>query len=211
MGYNAAISGLNLNFNRVHFEWKPTGQGWQLAMDARGTRFVPPVVGVKVALAAREAPIFAYEGSDPTERWTVAEPALREAGSRWLPVRRPTPYVAEVFATLAAAHCLTLPRAEIMAQPPADAVEIVAHEGEELTAVLADMLRFSTNLTAEAVGLTEELDWAVVSAVCEAAGAAGGCPREGSQHCATRCTWRRCRPATRARSRASIRRCALGG
>jgi D-alanyl-D-alanine carboxypeptidase/D-alanyl-D-alanine-endopeptidase (penicillin-binding protein 4) len=153
LGYNPAISGLNLNYNRVHFEWKPAGQSWQLAMDARGARFVPPVAGVKVALASREAPIFAYEGSDPIEHWTVAEPALGEAGSRWLPVRRPAPYVAEVFATLAAAHGLTLPRAEIMSQPPADAVEIVAHEGEELTAVLADMLRFSTNLTAEAVGL----------------------------------------------------------
>ena len=49
VGYNPAISGLNLNYNRVHFEWKPAGQGWQLAMDARGTRFVPPVAGVKVA------------------------------------------------------------------------------------------------------------------------------------------------------------------
>jgi D-alanyl-D-alanine carboxypeptidase/D-alanyl-D-alanine-endopeptidase (penicillin-binding protein 4) len=153
LGYNPAISGLNLNYNRVHFEWKPTGQGWQLAMDARGERFVPPVAGVKVALAARELPIFAYEGSDASERWTVAEPALGEGGSRWLPVRRPAPHVAEVFATLAAAHGLMLPPADIMAHPPADAVEIVAHEGDELTAVLADMLRFSTNLTAEAVGL----------------------------------------------------------
>ena len=81
----------------------------------------------------------------------MATRCAANGGSRWLPVRRPTPYVAEVFATLAAAHGLTLPRAEIMSQPPADAVEIVAHEGEDLTAVLADMLRFSTNLTAEAV------------------------------------------------------------
>lgn len=154
LGYNPAISGLNLNYNRVHFEWKPAGQGWQLAMDARGERFVPPVSGVQVALAAREMPIFSYEGGEPVERWTVAEAALGEGGSRWLPVRRPAPYAGEVFGQLVAAQGVTLPPAEVEPHPPADAVEIVAHEGDDLPKVLADMLRFSTNLTAEVVGLT---------------------------------------------------------
>lgn len=154
LGYNPALSGLNLNYNRVHFEWKPAGQGWQLAMDARGERFVPPVTGVAVDLSARDLPIFAYEGGDPVERWSVAEGALGEGGSRWLPVRRPAAHAAEVFATLAAAQGLTLPPAELQPHPPAEAVEIVAHAGEALPKVLSDMLRFSTNLTAEVVGLT---------------------------------------------------------
>jgi D-alanyl-D-alanine carboxypeptidase/D-alanyl-D-alanine-endopeptidase (penicillin-binding protein 4) len=75
-------------------------------------------------------------------------------GSRWLPVRAPAAYAAEVFATLAAAHGLRLPRAEIIARPPEGAVEVVAHQGEPLPKVLQKMLRFSTNLTAEIVGLT---------------------------------------------------------
>ena len=107
LGYNPSISGLILNFNRVNFEWKPAQGGWQLAMDARGERFLPPVHMAQIALAARETPIFAYEGAD---RWTVAEGALGDGGSRWLPVRNPTAYAAEVFATLAGAHGLTLPR-----------------------------------------------------------------------------------------------------
>lgn len=154
LGYNPAISGLNLNYNRVHFEWTPAGQGWQLALDARGARFVPKVSGVQVDLAAREVPVFTYQASDPVERWTVAEAALGKGGSRWLPLRRPTAHVAEVFATLAAAHGLALPPAQIIRHPPMDAVEIVAHRGDALPKVLSDMLRFSTNLTAEAVGLT---------------------------------------------------------
>ena len=151
LGYNPAISGLNLNYNRVNFEWKRAQGGYSLTMDARGERFLPFVTGAGVELAARDVPLFAYEGD---ERWTVAEGALGDGGSRWLPVRRPGVYAAEVFATLCAAHGLRLPAAVIEAHPPVGAVEVVAHEGEELPKVLQKMLKFSTNLTAEIVGLT---------------------------------------------------------
>ena len=151
LGYNPAISGLNLNYNRVNFEWKRASGGYSLTMDARGERFLPMVKGASVALAARELPLFAYEGA---EHWTVAEGALGDGGSRWLPVRAPGAYAAEVFATLCAAHGLRLPDAVIEAQPPEGAVEVVAHEGEALPQVLQKMLKFSTNLTAEIVGMT---------------------------------------------------------
>lgn len=151
LGYNPAISGLNLNYNRVNFEWKRAGGGYSLTMDARGERFLPMVKGAGVTLAARELPLFAYEGD---EQWTVAEGALGDGGSRWLPVRSPGAYTAEVFATLAAAHGLKLPKAEVVAHPPAGAVELVVHQGEDLPKVLQKMLKFSTNLTAEIVGLT---------------------------------------------------------
>lgn len=151
LGYNPAISGMNLNYNRVNFEWKRAGGGYSLSMDARGERFLPMVKGAGVALAARDLPLFAYEGG---ERWTVSEAALGDGGSRWLPVRAPAPYAAEVFATLAAAHGLRLPAAEITAHPPEGAVELVAHRGEDLPTVLQKMLKFSTNLTAEIVGMT---------------------------------------------------------
>ena len=151
LGYNPAMSGLNLNYNRVNFEWKRAGKGYSLTMDARGERFMPMVRGAGVDLAARALPLFQWQGD---EHWTVAEGALGDGGSRWLPVRQPAAYAAEVFATLAAAHGLRLPRAEIIARPPEGAVEVVAHQGEPLPKVLQKMLRFSTNLTAEIVGLT---------------------------------------------------------
>jgi len=43
LGYNPAISGLNLNFNRVHFEWKRAGGGYSIAMDARSELYKPAV------------------------------------------------------------------------------------------------------------------------------------------------------------------------
>lgn len=152
VGYNAAISGLNLNFNRVHFEWKRADGDWQVAIDARGERFVPKVERVRVAIAAREAPLFTY-ASGPVEEWTVAASALGKGGSRWLPVRDPGAYAAEVFRTLARAQGIALAPPERTAGPPTGA-ELGRVESAPLPEVLRDMLRYSTNLTAECVGLT---------------------------------------------------------
>jgi D-alanyl-D-alanine carboxypeptidase/D-alanyl-D-alanine-endopeptidase (penicillin-binding protein 4) len=151
VGYNAAVSGLNLNFNRVHFEWKRAGADWQVTVDARGERFVPAVGMVRVAVAPREVPLFTY-ATGPVEAWTVASGALGKAGSRWLPVRDPGRYVAEVFGVLARAQGIRLDPGE-RAEARPEGVELARVESEPLTEVLRDMLRFSTNVTAECVGL----------------------------------------------------------
>ncbi|WP_240784185.1 D-alanyl-D-alanine carboxypeptidase/D-alanyl-D-alanine endopeptidase [Tabrizicola caldifontis] len=151
VGYNAAVSGLNLNFNRVHFEWKRAGSDWQVAVDARGERFRPEVGMVSVAIARRDAPTFTY-APGLVEEWTVASAALGKDGSRWLPVRDPGRYVADVFRTLALAQGIRLePGGRVDALP--GGTELGRVESEPLTVVLRDMLRFSTNLTAECVGL----------------------------------------------------------
>lgn len=154
LGYNPAISGLILNYNRVNFEWARTADGFRLGMDARGERFVPQVRMATAALADRDLPLFAYSAGQGTDHWTVATPSLNDAGSRWLPVRQPAVYVAEVFQTLCRAHGLRLPDAEVVHHLPPETRELVAHAGDPLPEVLRGMLKFSTNLTAEAVGLT---------------------------------------------------------
>jgi D-alanyl-D-alanine carboxypeptidase/D-alanyl-D-alanine-endopeptidase (penicillin-binding protein 4) len=152
VGYNAALSGLNLNFNRAYFEWKRVNGDWQTSVDARGERFLPSVGMVRVAVAAREAPLFTYDAG-AVEEWTVASGALGKGGSRWLPVRDPGRYVAEVFRTLCRAQGIRLEVGERVGSLPAGD-EIGRVESEPLPEVLRDMLRFSTNLTAECVGLT---------------------------------------------------------
>ncbi|NJM81887.1 MAG: D-alanyl-D-alanine carboxypeptidase/D-alanyl-D-alanine-endopeptidase [Tabrizicola sp.] len=151
VGYNAAISGLNLNFNRVNFEWTRAGQDWSVVVDARGERFLPPVSMVGVRIADRQVPLFTYEKGSDREDWTVAAGALGKGGSRWLPVRHPGRYTAEVFRVLARAQGIDLPPASAAAA--AAGTEIGRIESEPLSEVLRDMLKFSTNLTAEAVGL----------------------------------------------------------
>ncbi len=152
VGYNAAVSGLNLNFNRAYFEWKRMDGAWQTTVDARGERFVPSVDMVRVDVAQRDAPLFTY-APGRVEEWTVASAALGKGGSRWLPVRDPGAYVAEVFRTLARAQGIRLEVGErVQSVPPGK--EIGRVDSEPLPEVLRDMLKFSTNLTAECVGLT---------------------------------------------------------
>ncbi|MCL4190041.1 MAG: D-alanyl-D-alanine carboxypeptidase/D-alanyl-D-alanine-endopeptidase [Rhodobacteraceae bacterium] len=152
VGYNPAISGLNLNFNRVHVEWRRAGQGWRVEVDARGERFRPAVGTAEVRVVDRDAPVFAYAEEGGRERWTVAARALNAHGSRWLPVRRPAVYAAEVFRTLARAQGIALPVAE-RTRGAIRGTALVERPGDDLATVLRDMLRFSTNLTAESVGL----------------------------------------------------------
>jgi D-alanyl-D-alanine carboxypeptidase/D-alanyl-D-alanine-endopeptidase (penicillin-binding protein 4) len=152
VGYNPAVSGLNLNYNRVHFEWRRAGGAWQVGVDARGERFRPDVAMAEVRIVQREAPLFTYAAEGGRERWTVASAALGRGGSRWLPVRRPDLYAGEVFHTLARAQGITLPPVEVTTAPLRGTV-LAEMQSDELGAVLRDMLRFSTNLTAEAVGL----------------------------------------------------------
>ena len=153
VGYNPGLSGLILNFGRVYFKWKKAGDGWAVSMDARGERFAPKIDLTRMELAPREAPLFTYRLRETTEDWSVAQSALGKEGSRWLPVRRAAPYAAEAFRALCAAQGIALPRAEPLVALPATARELVRHESEPLDAVLRGMLRWSTNVTAEAVGL----------------------------------------------------------
>ncbi len=151
VGYNPTIGALNLNFNRVHFEWKRGAGGFDLSMEARAVRFSPAVQVARVEVADRSLPVFTYEDRDGVERWTVARAALGEGGARWLPVRRPADYASEVFRTLARETGIALrPGAPVRAPGAAVLAEAVS---QPLAIVLRDMLDHSTNLTAEVCGL----------------------------------------------------------
>lgn len=153
VGYNPAVSGLILNYNRVHFEWRRAGGGYQLSMDARGARFRPQAYTADVGLANRKTPLFSYSKSGGKEHWTVASGALNKAGSRWLPVRDPDAYAGDVFQTLARAQGVPLPAPQPVRSLPGGTV-LAEHASDSLPAILRDMMKYSTNLTAEAVGMT---------------------------------------------------------
>jgi D-alanyl-D-alanine carboxypeptidase/D-alanyl-D-alanine-endopeptidase (penicillin-binding protein 4) len=153
VGYNPAVSGVNLNYNRVFFEWKPAGGSFELTMDARSEKVVPRVRSARVSIVDRDTPVFTHAERDGHEEWTVARSALGKGGGRWLPVRRPEAYAADVFQTLARAQGIALPIPEQVAQMPGGTV-LVEHASDELKVLLREMLRYSTNITAEAVGMS---------------------------------------------------------
>lgn len=153
VGYNPSISGLNLNFNRVHFEWKRRGSSYDISLDARSGRYAPKVSTSKMRIVERRVPIYTYAQSGGVDQWTVASAALGGGGSRWLPVRRPELYAAEVFTAVARFHGVTLPNARLSTAAPRGTL-LVEHRSAPLQRILRDMLKFSTNLTAEVSGLT---------------------------------------------------------
>ncbi|WP_376871447.1 D-alanyl-D-alanine carboxypeptidase/D-alanyl-D-alanine-endopeptidase [Albirhodobacter sp. R86504] len=153
VGYNPAVSGLILNYNRVHFEWKRGQGGYQLAMDARGSRERPRAYTVTAGLSNREKPVYTYAQTGGKEQWTVSARALGSGGSRWLPVRAPDAYAGDVFQTLARARGVDLPNPADLRGTPRGQV-IADLTSEPLSEIARDMLRYSTNITAEAVGMT---------------------------------------------------------
>jgi len=152
LGYNPSVSGLNLNFNRVHFEWRRAGGSYSVTMDARTALYQPDVTMARMRIVDRSLPIYTYEGTEAVDLWTVARPALGDGGARWLPVRRPALYAGDVFRTMARANGIVLQAAERTEALP-EARALALHDSAPLREVLRGMLKFSTNLTAEVVGL----------------------------------------------------------
>ena len=152
VGYNPAIAGIALNYNRVHFEWKRGGNGYAITMDGRSGKYRPEVEMAAMKVANRRGPVYTYSDDGARDNWTVAKGALGKGGARWLPVRKPGLYAGDVFATLAGSHGIRLRKPEVIDTLPQG--EIAArHQSGELRGILKDMLKWSTNLTAEMVGL----------------------------------------------------------
>ncbi|MDT1063413.1 D-alanyl-D-alanine carboxypeptidase [Paracoccus sp. CPCC 101403] len=147
--YNPAISGMILNFNRVHLGWK----AGQFMLEARGGSQSPRSYTVAVGAADRASPLFTYDGSGKKESWTMARSAMGKSGARWLPVRRPELYAGDVFQTLCRAKGLVLPTPEVQEAAP-NGTEVATLSSAPLSQIIRGMLKYSTNLTAEAIGLS---------------------------------------------------------
>ncbi|WEF22973.1 D-alanyl-D-alanine carboxypeptidase/D-alanyl-D-alanine-endopeptidase [Paracoccus sp. S3-43] len=149
LAYNPALSGMILNFNRVHLGWRQGGT--QLSLEARAASHSPRAYTITAAPADQSDP-FAWRQDGSRESWTVARSAMARPGSRWLPVRKPELYAGDVFQTLCRAKGLVLPAPEVIHDLPVGEV-LASHESPPMEQILRGMLRFSTNLTAEVVGL----------------------------------------------------------
>jgi D-alanyl-D-alanine carboxypeptidase/D-alanyl-D-alanine-endopeptidase (penicillin-binding protein 4) len=152
VGYNPSISGLNLNFNRVFFEWKRESGDYDITLEARSEGLRPRVSTSSMQVVDRKGPIYTYHGNEERDDWTVARRALGKGGGRWLPVRNPALYAGEVFRILAKDEGIDLP-APVEGPMPSAATVIAERSSADLRVILKDMLKFSTNLTAEVTGL----------------------------------------------------------
>lgn len=145
------MSGLNLNFNRVFVEWARRQGQYSVRVDARDKRLSPPVTTTVVSVSNRTAPAFDYSRRSGRDQWTIASAAMAKPGSVWLPVRDPEIYAGDVFRTLAAQHGIALRPAQ--ATSDLRGTSMIVHRSVPLRDIVQDMLRYSTNLTAETIGL----------------------------------------------------------
>lgn len=153
LDYNPAIGGLNLNFNRVYFEWVRSNGRYTVTMDARTDLVRPAVSSARMTVVDRDLPVYTYALTDGVDDWTVARSALGRDGSRWLPVRNPALYAGDVFRSLAAAQGIEL-TAPVQVDRMSGGTELVRLLSDPLADIIRDMLKYSTNLTAETLGLS---------------------------------------------------------
>lgn len=150
--YNPSVSGLNLNFNRVHLKWDARKGRDLLSLEAAAAKLSPTVKIVEVSLASQPgAPLFAFQQQDGHEVWQMARRAYRGQAARWLPVKRPETYAAEVFQVLSAEQGVSLPEPRL-GTAPSDADVLAVRRSRPLGEILLSMLKYSTNLTAEVTG-----------------------------------------------------------
>ena len=164
LGYNPSLSGLNLNFNRIFFEWKLKRDTYTLLLEARGLKAKPTVNGVNVLISDTIPTVFEYKSDSNKETWIVAKSALGKEGGRWLPVRNPELYTGQVFQKLALDRSIELPDPKIIYKMPKGDV-LVAHKSEILSNMTKDMLKHSTNITAELLGITASKDSSLVTSL----------------------------------------------
>lgn len=150
LAYNPAVSGMILNFNRVHLGWRCESD-CRLSLEARAAGRSPRAYSIGAGVRPGGG-AYVHRVTEGREHWDIPRSGLGARGTRWLPVRQPEIYAGDVFQTLARAAGLPLPPPEVIATPPGG-IEIARHDSEPLPAVLRGMLRNSTNLTAEVLGL----------------------------------------------------------
>lgn len=157
--YNPSVGGLNLNYNRVYFSWRRTGGSYDLTLNAATERYRPEVSMASIRSVQRDLPVFAYEHGPEHDEWTVAQGALGADGARWLPVRFPALYTGDVFKTMLQAEGVSIGQiARSETEPTGN--EVTRIEGQSLLEVARNCLKYSTNLTAEVIGLTASSDLA---------------------------------------------------
>lgn len=150
LAYNPAISGLILNFNRVHLGWR-CETDCALSIEARASGHSPRAYTIGAGVRPGGG-AYLHRIGEGREHWDIPRAGLGARGTRWLPVRQPEAYAGDVFQTLARAAGLPLPSPEVIKETPSG-YEIARHDSQPLPTVLRGMLRHSTNLTAEVLGL----------------------------------------------------------
>ena len=148
--YNAGLSALTLDFNRIRVHWRR-------GADGPVTAVLSPAAGAGGIVISDADPgpgrAFVPAPGQLGERWALAPHRLSApAGVTELPVRDPGRRAAMVFRALAAGTGTALARPEAGALP-AEARELTAVESPPLARLLRPALAHSNNVVSELIGM----------------------------------------------------------
>lgn len=148
--YNPAIGPLCLNFNRVLLRWRNRGGRRILTTHAHASDRSVPAEAVHFRALKTGGALHGLE--EKREVWALPARDMRRDGERWFPVRRPALYAATVLQTLCKAEGVTLPDPIMTAQVPTDP-PLAMHRSDVVFGQIKKMMRYSTNLSAEMLGI----------------------------------------------------------
>ncbi len=155
VSYNPGLSALSVNYNRIQLHWqrRPGDTAFATTVLSPAEGGVVPVEAIHTGLLPRGLDrriTFLADGVD-LDRWLLS-PALPARGQVELPVKAdPGRVAALIFRTLCQQHGIALPLPQ-PATVPAAAQVLYTHQSEALPEIVAGVLRYSNNLSAELIG-----------------------------------------------------------
>lgn len=164
--YNPAVGPLCLNFNRVLLRWRNRGGRRVLTTHAHADSRSVPAEGVAFRALRTGGALHGLE--EKREIWAIPARDMRRDGERWFPVRRPSVYAATVFRTLCTAEGIALPEPRVTAEVPTDP-PIAVYRSDVVFGQIKKMMKYSTNLSAEMLGIAAARQIGGAPATIEAA------------------------------------------
>ncbi|HJY82141.1 MAG TPA: D-alanyl-D-alanine carboxypeptidase/D-alanyl-D-alanine-endopeptidase [Candidatus Binatia bacterium] len=155
VSYNPGLSALSVNYNRFQLRWqhRPGETAFATTVLSPADGGVVPVEAIRTGPLPRGLDrriTFLADGAD-LDRWLLS-PTLPARGQVELPVKADPGHVAAlIFRTLCQQHGITLPLPQ-PATVPAGAQVLHTHQSAALPEIVAGVLRYSNNLSAELIG-----------------------------------------------------------
>jgi len=153
LSHNSSISGLNLNFNRLLFEWEKVDGIYSFNYQAKSENSNLDVSTTDVSLIEKKKIYQDNDYNGNNDNWFFEQSFLDKAKKRWLPVRNPANYAAELFWRIANDKGIELPKPEISYNSNQGKV-LAEVRSKRLVENIELMLRYSNNLLSEAIGLS---------------------------------------------------------
>jgi len=152
LSYNPSISGLNLNFNRVLFEWEKVDEKYIFGLEAKSDINSIRVSTTQVNLVNQKTSFSEENYNGKNDKWYFDEVFLKKSVQRWLPVRKSEKYAAQIFWKFSKRQGVKLPK-PIFQNKKENGRILSKIKSISLDNNIRLMLKYSNNLMAESIGL----------------------------------------------------------